>query len=124
MRARHHTAIRHKTVKGPHEAHRATGGAAGNMLNVLKEAKGKSIGHVDGEKSKPRADRKRGGRACRAEGGRTSADKSPYSGAREGHAGAIPEAPHDEHEGSRHGLAHGGAAHKEHARGRHEGHRG
>jgi hypothetical protein len=114
MRARHHTG-RGKAAKGHHEAHRAAGGP---VPNVLKEVKAKSTGVIDGEKSKPRADRKRGGR-CRAEGGRTGADKSPYSSAREGHAGAIPEAYHDDHEGSRHGLKGGGEAHKEHKHGSH-----
>ena len=106
MRARHHTA-RPKAVKGHLEAHRAEGGP---VPNVIKEAKGKSIGHIEGEKPKMRLDRKRGGR-CVASGGRTGSDKSPYTSAREGHAGAIPEEHHDDHEGSRHGLSHGGKAH-------------
>jgi hypothetical protein len=50
----------------------------GNPFVIREAEKSKSIGKIGGIKSRPRADRKRGG-ACRASGG--GADVTPYSSA-------------------------------------------
>lgn len=71
-----------------HKVQRASGGRvfyAGGNSNVAKDAaKRKSGGKVvsmDGEKSKPRLDK-------RARGGKVGADKSPFSSAKGGGGGA------------------------------------
>lgn len=69
---------RHHTHKKEHEKHREAGGATetGGNPHVFALANEKrSIGHIGGEKAKPRLDRKRGG-ACRASGGSAA---NPYS---------------------------------------------
>jgi hypothetical protein len=53
--------------------------AGGNPKVFAEAKKTKSIGVIPGDKGKPRADRKCGGRIKRASGG--GADTSPYSSA-------------------------------------------
>jgi hypothetical protein len=88
-------------MKGKHghkkEHRRADGGRADMKVSgnpdVFKEAderkhggkvKKKELGHAEGKMAKHRRDRARGGKACRAKGGRVGADKSPLSSAHHG----------------------------------------
>ncbi len=113
---------RHHTHKKEHEKHHAEGGAAtetGGNPHVFKLAKEKhSIGVIDGEKGKPRLDRKRGGKVHRAHGGEAmkGSDTHPYSSAHK-HGGKVHEGHHEGgHDGMHHGLhgAHKKEHHKEH----------
>jgi hypothetical protein len=82
-RARHHT-MKHKL--GGKAKGRATGGETetGNP-SVFAEAKGSTIGTIKGDGSPARMDRKRGG-SCKASGGKTGSDTSPYTDGKSGAA--------------------------------------
>jgi hypothetical protein len=85
-RARHHTAKKHGG-KSSIGKHRSSGGQAetGNP-SVLEEAKGHTIGTIHGDGAPARMDRKCGGKAKRASGGKVGSDSSPYTGGKSGSA--------------------------------------
>ena len=95
-------------VKAPHHKghHRAEGGKM--VSGTMKEAKGHTVGTVEGEDVKPRLDRKAGGKAHCARGGKAEARK--HGGKVEHHAKGG-EAKHRAeggaaHHGEKHGHEH------------------
>jgi hypothetical protein len=90
-RARHHT-MKHKL--GGKSRHRSEGGEAesGNP-HVFAEAKEPTLGTINGKGSKPRMDRKCGGKAS---GGKTGSDTHPYTSA---HANGGKAKADGHHEG-------------------------
>ena len=110
--------LRHKKEhEEHHEKHREDGGATetGGNPHVFALAKEKhAVGHIGGEKAKPRLDRKRGGKVeHRAQGGEAKgADTHPYSSAHKRGGKVHEEGGHKE---LHHGL-HGAEKehHKEH----------
>jgi hypothetical protein len=97
-----------------HGKHHAAGGEAevGNP-HVFEEAKERSIGTIHGDGAKARMDRKRGGKAHKAHGGKTGSDTHPYTSAH-AHGGKAKADGHHE------GLHGAHRRHKEHKE--HEGH--
>ncbi len=81
MRGRKHNTERHNEVPKAHQ--RKHGGKAGagapkeadgNPYVFAEAKKAHNVGVIGGEKSKARADRRHGGKACRAGGGSTHSD--------------------------------------------------
>ena len=94
---------RHHTHKKEHHKHHADGGTAtetGGNPHVFALAKEKhSIGHIGGEKGKPRMDRRRGGGVHHKHHAGGGAAENPYS-----------EGPQKNEDG----MKHGGAMHHHH----------
>lgn len=107
-----HKRSKHRAEGGEveHEGHPTEVGGNPHVFKIAKEDK--AIGHIHGDPAQSRLDRKRGGKAHRAAGGKVGADAHPYTEAHK-HGGEVKG-----HHSLHHGLHGAEKGHKEHHRGR------